>query len=179
MLKKASLAGGCFWCIEAAFQSLDGVSKVTSGYMGGSQDTASYKQISEGTTLHKEVIQLDFDENLISYKDLLDFFWLQIDPTDSEGQMHDKGPQYKTAIFYHDEVQKQEAELSKKQLETHENFKNKKIETEILSAMEFYPAEDYHQNFHKKDPTRYESFKKGSRRVEKLAGIWSDFKKKV
>lgn len=167
----ATFAGGCFWCMEAAFHTLDGVKDVISGYTGGDVENPTYEQVTSGATGHYESIQVTYDPSKISYNDLLDFFWRNIDPTDSEGQFVDKGSQYRTAIFYHSEEQKQLAEGSKKSL-ARSGIIDGDIATQILPAKEFYKAEEYHQDYYKQRTKEYERYEKGSGRKEKLEDLW-------
>ncbi len=172
-LKKATFAGGCFWCMEHPFEKLDGVVEVISGYTGGKVRNPTYKEVSAGGTGHIESIQITYDPKKISYKELLDIFWKQIDPTDASGQFVDRGKQYSTAIFYHDEEQKRLAEFSKNTLETL-NIYDSPIVTEIIPALEFYPAEEYHQDYYKKRPLRYKYYRRGSGRDKFLEKIWGN-----
>lgn len=162
-IKLATFAGGCFWCMIPPFKELEGVHEVLAGYIGGSTTNPSYKEVCSGNTGHYEAVQIKYDPGIISYEAILDVFWCQIDPTDPEGQFFDKGSQYKTAIFYHDEDQKKLAETSKRNLET-EGLYNRPIATKIIPASEFYPAEEYHQDYHLKNPEHYKSYKIGSGR---------------
>lgn len=171
--EKATFAGGCFWCMEPPFETLQGVTKVISGYMGGHKENPTYNEVSSGKTGHKEVIQVIYDPSRITYEELLDVFWRQIDPTDENGQFTDKGSQYKTAIFYYSEEQRHLAEESKKDLEELGKFE-KPIVTEILKASTFYKAEDYHQDYYKTCPIKYDSYKKGSGRADFLKKKWND-----
>jgi peptide methionine sulfoxide reductase msrA/msrB len=171
VLGKATFAGGCFWCIESAFDELEGVKEAVSGYMGGKTKNPTYAEVCTGKTGHYETVQVTFDSSKISYKELVDIFWQQIDPTDPEGQFADKGSQYKTAIFYHNEEQKRIAEESKKKLEKSGKF-DKPIVTEIREATEFYPAEEYHQDYYKTCPIRYQNYKVGSGRESFLKRVW-------
>jgi peptide methionine sulfoxide reductase msrA/msrB len=159
----ATFAGGCFWCIEESFEELDGVIKAISGYTGGFIENPTYEQVCSGNTGHYEAVQVIYDSDKINYEKLLKFFWKSIDPTDSGGQFADRGNQYKTAIFYHNEKQKKIAEKSKRELEESGLF-DKPIATEIKPATKFYKAEDYHQDFYKKNPERYYSYKELSGR---------------
>jgi peptide methionine sulfoxide reductase msrA/msrB len=172
-LKKATFAGGCFWCMEAPFEQLNGVKEVISGYTGGHKERPTYEEVSSGKTGHLEAVQVTYDSSKITYKELLDVFWRQIDPTDPSGQFADKGSQYKTAIFYHNEEQKRLAEKSKKELEKSVRF-DKPVVTEILKASTFYKAEDYHQNYYKTCPVKYDAYKKGSGRATFIKDKWSD-----
>lgn len=169
--KIATFAGGCFWCMVAPFDEIGGIIKVTSGYTGGIFINPSYKQVISGATDHVEAVQVVFDPSLISYKELLQIFWQQIDPTDDGGQFSDRGNQYKSVIFYHNERQKQEAEESKLEL-TASNRYTEPIVTKILPAMGFFVAEDYHQDFYRKNQFRYALYRKGSGRDAFLTEIW-------
>ncbi|MFC1600086.1 peptide-methionine (S)-S-oxide reductase MsrA [Patescibacteria group bacterium] len=163
MNKKATFAGGCFWCIEAAFEELDGVESAISGYTGGDLNNPTYH--NHGT--HKEAVQITFDPEKISYKKLLEIFWTHIDPTDEGGQFVDRGSSYTTAIYYHDEEQKKLAEESKAAIKLDEP-----IFTEILPAQEFYEAEKEHQNYYKTCSLQYNAYKLGSGRAQKLKELW-------
>lgn len=167
----ATFAGGCFWCMEPPFEKLPGVIKVISGYTGGHVPKPTYSQVCSGETGHREAIQVYFDPQKISYEDLLEVFWRQIDPTDTGGQFADRGEQYTTAIFYHTTEQQQAAERSKAKLASSGIFK-KPIVTRILPAGDFYPAEDYHQDFYKKNPDRYKTYRTLSGREEFLHKVW-------
>ncbi len=171
--KTATFAGGCFWCMEHPFDKLEGVIETTSGYTGGLKENPTYQEISSGSTGHFEAIQIKYDPEKISYSKLLDIFWKQIDPTDRGGQFNDRGSQYRTAIFYHDEEQKRLAELSKEKL-AKSGIYDKPIATEIIEATEFYKAEDYHQDYYVKCPIQYNSYRKGSGRDKYLTKIWGD-----
>ncbi|MBN1897310.1 MAG: peptide-methionine (R)-S-oxide reductase MsrB [Spirochaetes bacterium] len=166
-LEKATFAGGCFWCVESDFEKIKGVAKVTSGYTGGMEKNPTYDSVSSGKTGHLEAVQVIFDPSIISYKELLSHFWKMIDPTDSGGQFVDRGERYKTAIFYHNEKQKEQARSSKKELERSGLFKSK-IATKIIKAGEFYKAEEYHQNYYKKCPLKYNIYRINSGRDEFL-----------
>jgi len=168
-IQKATFAGGCFWCVEAEFDKVKGVISAVSGYIGGKEKNPTYKQVSKGQTGHIESVEITFDANRISYKQLLDIYWKNIDPHDDFGQFCDKGPQYKSAIFYHDESQKMLAESSKKELEEKFNFD---IVTKILKADIFYDAEEYHQNYHIKNPLRYKFYRHSCGRDKRLKEIW-------
>ncbi|WP_067844292.1 peptide-methionine (S)-S-oxide reductase MsrA [Amphibacillus sediminis] len=150
----ATFAGGCFWCMVKPFNQWDGVHAVISGYTGGTLANPSYKDVKTGQTGHYEAVQIKYDPDKISYQQILALYWPQIDPTDPDGQFHDRGPQYRTAIFYHDDEQKRLAEQSKAELEASGRFK-KPIVTKILPANLFYPAEEYHQDFYKKNQQEY------------------------
>ncbi|MDD3024221.1 MAG: peptide-methionine (S)-S-oxide reductase MsrA, partial [Syntrophomonadaceae bacterium] len=149
--ESATFAGGCFWCMVAPFETKDGVIKVESGYTGGNKENPSYAQVCAGRTGHYEAIQVSYDPKIVAYEELLDIFWRQIDPTDAGGQFNDRGDTYRTAIFYHNDEQRRKAEASKKELENSGVFSSP-IMTAILPAATFYPAEDYHQNYHHKNP---------------------------
>lgn len=166
---RAIFAGGCFWCTEAAFDIVDGVTNTTSGYTGGNIDNPSYKDVSSGKSGHVEALEVVYDPNLVTYKELLEVFWQSIDPTDLTGQFADRGSQYQTAIFYLNDEQYQEALASKKSVEKR---LGQTVHTKILKAKKFYPAEDNHQNYHEKNPYRYELYKKGSGRPKRLQEIW-------
>lgn len=172
-LEKATFAGGCFWCIEAAFEGLEGVKEVTSGYTGGHKKNPTYEEVSTGKTGHYEAVEILHDPSKITYKDLLYEFWRNIDPTDREGQFADKGSQYRTAVFYHNEEQKRLALESKEELEKSGIF-GKPIVTEIIKFTKFYPAEDYHQDFYKKCRVRYSTYKFSSGREEFLKKVWGE-----
>jgi peptide methionine sulfoxide reductase msrA/msrB len=169
----ATLAGGCFWCIEAPFEKVDGVIKAISGYAGGSKENPTYREVSSGKTDYREAVQVYFDPLVISYEEILDIFWRQFDPTDEGGSFADRGFQYTSAIFYHDEDQKMLAEKSKKKLDNSGIF-DEPIVTPVIKFTTFYPAEDYHQDFYKKDPDRYYRYRKGSGRDAFIMEKWSD-----
>ncbi|MBU0731703.1 peptide-methionine (S)-S-oxide reductase MsrA [Patescibacteria group bacterium] len=169
----ATFAGGCFWCSVKTFNDLDGVIDVVSGYTGGTVQNPTYEQVSSGTTGHYEAVQVTYDPNIISYEDLLEFYWLHIDPTDELGQFADKGPQYRTAIFYQNDEQKKLAEDSKKELEKSGKFS--KIATQILPATIFYAAEEYHQDYYKKNPVQYKAYEVGSGRSSGTEEIWEGY----
>jgi peptide methionine sulfoxide reductase msrA/msrB len=173
---KATFAGGCFWCMEQAFEELDGVIEVVSGYTGGDKENPIYKEVSTGKTGHAEAIQIQYDPSVISYSELLDVFWRHIDPTDSQGQFVDRGSQYRTAIFYHSEEQKRLAQESRKRLEESGTY-DKPIVTEIVAASHFYEAEEYHQDYYKKNSVGYNRYKKGSGRDQYLEEVWEEKKK--
>jgi methionine-S-sulfoxide reductase len=170
-LMKATFAGGCFWCMQPPFQQVDGVTEAVAGYAGGTQENPRYEEVTSGTTGHLESVQVSYDPEKVSYEKLLDVFWMQIDPTDQEGQFADKGSQYRTAIFYHDEEQKRVAEASKKKLDDSGKFK-KPVATEIRPFTTFYPAEEYHQNYAKKKPREYQLYKTYSGREAFIEKIW-------
>jgi len=172
-LETATFAGGCFWCMEGPFEKLEGVKEVISGYTGGTTRDPTYKDVSAGRTGHYEAVQILFDSSVVSYETLLEVFWRQIDPTDAYGQFVDQGSQYKTAVFYHDRNQKRAAEASRKALEESGRF-DRPIVTEILPAGEFYPAEEYHQDFYKKSEYRYKIYRENSGRNQFFDRYWQD-----
>jgi peptide methionine sulfoxide reductase msrA/msrB len=172
-LDTATFAGGCFWCTEAAFSELDGVKNVVSGYTGGTKSNPTYEEVCTGTTGHYEAIQISFDPTIISYSELVDIFWRQIDPTDEGGSFVDRGSQYRSALFYHNEKQRTIADSSKKELEQSGIF-DKPLATKILQASTFYPAESYHQQYCKKNPTRYYSYRSASGRDRYIKAVWGD-----
>lgn len=173
---KAVFAGGCFWCMEPPFEKMAGVSEAISGYMGGSAETATYEQVSSGKTKHLEVVEVIYDPNVVSYEELVEVFWQQIDPTDDGGSFVDRGPQYRSAIFYNNEEEKQLAEASLKNLQDSGRFK-KTIATGILQASTFYPAEDYHQNYYKTNSARYQYYRARSGRDQFIKANWADVAK--
>jgi peptide-methionine (S)-S-oxide reductase len=166
-LAVATFAGGCFWCMEPPFESLKGVVSVTSGYTGGDVANPTYQQVSDGGTGHYEAVQVRYDPQQITYAQLLEVFWRNIDPTDDGGQFCDRGPQYRAAIFFHDAAQKQAAEQSKK-------AKKLRVVTEILPARPFYPAEEYHQDYAKKNPVRYKFYRFNCGRDRVLKKVWGN-----
>jgi peptide methionine sulfoxide reductase msrA/msrB len=172
-LAKAVFAGGCFWCLEAPFEQLDGVKTVESGYTGGTVKNPTYQQVTSGKSGHYEAVQITYDPSGVSYEKLLNVFWRQIDPTDANGQFVDRGSQYHTAIFYADEQQKDIAQKSKASLEKSAKF-TKPIVTEILPLTEFYPAEEYHQNYYIKSATNYKRYRSHSGRDQFIAKNWSE-----
>ena len=157
-LRTATFAGGCFWCTEADFEKVKGVRSVISGYSGGQKENPTYEEVSSGTTGHVEAIQVIYDPHVVSYKKLLDYFWRHINPTDSGGQFVDRGSQYRSVIFYHDEEQRRLAEESKRELEASGVF-DAPITTEIVKFTKFYRAEDYHQDHYKTLPVRYKFYR--------------------
>jgi peptide methionine sulfoxide reductase msrA/msrB len=171
----AVFAGGCFWCTESDFEKVDGVIDAISGYTGGHVKNPSYNQVSAGGTGHLESVKVIYDPSKVSDEQLLDYFWRHVDPTDPGGQFVDRGSQYRSAIFYANETQKRLAEKSKQQLEASGKF-NKPIVTEILPLGKFYPAEDYHQDYYKKNPIRYHYYRYGSGRDQFLKKTWGDMK---
>lgn len=153
-MEKATFAGGCFWCMVKPFDQWDGIESVLSGYMGGHIENPTYEDVKKGDSGHLEVVQIEFDPTTFTYEQLLEIYWQQIDPTDDGGQFHDRGESYQTAIFYHSNEQKDLAELSKQKLADSGRF-SKPILTKILPAKTFYVAEDYHQDYYKKNPNDY------------------------
>ena len=169
----ATFAGGCFWCMEVPFEGLPGVTSVTSGYSGGSKKNPTYEEVSAGGTGHAESVQILFDPAKTSYDKLLEIFWHNVDPLTANAQFCDHGSQYRSAIFFHDEAQRQAAEASKAKIEASGRFRQK-IVTEIVPASTFYPAEEYHQNFYKKNPVRYKTYRLGCGRDARLRQLWGD-----
>ncbi|MDP2645234.1 MAG: peptide-methionine (S)-S-oxide reductase MsrA [Desulfobacterales bacterium] len=172
-LRAATFAGGCFWCTESDFEKVAGVVEVVSGYAGGQKDNPTYDEVSAGGTGHLEVVQVFYDPGKVSYSALLDIFWRHVDPTDPGGQFVDRGPQYRSAIFYHDEQQRRLAEESKKALEQSGPF-TKPIATEILKMEKFYKAEDYHQDYYKTHSLRYKYYRGNSGRDQFLTRVWNN-----
>jgi len=175
--EKATFAGGCFWCIEEAFEKIDGVIEAVSGYTGGHVENPTYRDVSSGYTGHFEAVEVTFDPLKVSYEDLLNVFWQNIDPTDDGGQFVDRGSQYHTAIFYHNETQKRLAEESKNRLINSGRF-DKPIVTQILKAKKFYKAEDYHQDYYKKDKFNYKMYKLNSGRMAYKNKVWKNDEEK-
>jgi len=170
--EKATFAGGCFWCVEAPLAQLPGVQSVVSGYTGGHKENPTYEEVCSSTTGHLEAVQVTFQSSTISYAQLLDAFWQLFDPTDADGSFHDRGMQYSSAIFYHDEAQKTAAEASKKALDESGRF-DKSIVTPILPATHFYPAEAYHQDFYKTNAAHYKRYREASGRDHFIAAHWA------
>src|SRR5690606_9762933 len=173
----ATFAGGCFWCVEAPFEGIDGVVSVVSGYAGGKEKNPTYSQVSNGKTSHRESVQITFDPEVISYSELVDIFWQTYDPTDVGGSFYDRGSQYESAIWYHDNGQKKVAEESKNQLDNSGKF-DKPIATPIIKYTNFYPAEDYHQDYYKKNPQDYYSYRNGSGRDKFIKAHWPELSDK-
>lgn len=169
----ATFAGGCFWCMEPPFESLDGVENVVSGYTGGAETAPSYREVSQGRTGHVEAVQVKYDPSEISYKYLLKVFWRQIDPTDDGGQFADRGKQYRSAIFVYDREQRTLAEASKRDLIKSGVF-DKPIVTQVRGSSPFYAAEDYHQDYYKKNPSHYKRYRRGSGREGFLERVWAN-----
>lgn len=170
-LEKATFAGGCFWCMEPPFDKLDGVVSTTSGYTGGRTPNPTYQQVSAGGTGHAEAVEVLFDPKRISYEKLLDVFWKNVDPTAADHQFCDHGNQYRSEIFFHNDEQKRLAEDSKTALEAYKTFKDP-IVTRIAPAETFYPAEEYHQDFYKKNPIRYKFYRYNCGRDKRLTELW-------
>ena len=170
-LKIATFAGGCFWCSESDFKKVPGVAKVISGYTGGKEENPTYEEVSSGKTGHVEAIQIIYDPEKVSYEMLLAVFWRHIDPTDGGGQFVDRGPQYVSAIFYHDEEQKKLAEKSRRELAESGKFA-KPIVTRIVPFTKFFEAEDYHQDYYRKNPLRYAHYRHGSGRDQFINAVW-------
>lgn len=171
-LAVATFAGGCFWCMEQPFEAMEGVTEVVSGYIGGHKKDPTYKEVSAGKTGHTEAVQIIYDPNKISYQKLLDVYWRQFDPTDAGGSFVDRGSQYRSGIYYHNDEQKQLAMQSKKQLAESGIF-NKPIATEIVAASKFYQAEAYHQDYYKENPIRYKYYRYNSGRDQYIEKTWA------
>jgi peptide-methionine (S)-S-oxide reductase len=169
----ATFAGGCFWCMEPPYDELDGVLATTSGYSGGKKADPTYQEVSAGGTGHAEVVQITYDPAKVSYEELLEVFWRNVDPLDAGGQFCDRGDQYRTGIFVHDEEQRRLAEASKRALEDSGRFEEP-IVTEITTASAFYPAEDYHQDYYEKNPIRYKFYRWNCGRDQRLAEVWGE-----
>ena len=167
----ATFAGGCFWCMEAPFDKLPGVLSTTSGYTGGPKKNPTYEEVSSGSTGHAEAVQVVYDPAKVSYEKLLDVYWHNVDPTVKDRQFCDAGTQYRTAIFVHDDTQRRLAEASKAALEKSKPFKEA-IVTPIVAATDFWPAEDYHQDYYVKNPVRYNYYRTGSGRDRRLEQLW-------
>lgn len=175
MAEKATFAGGCFWCMVKPFDQFDGIEKVVSGYSGGHVENPTYEQVKTGTTSHLEVVEITFDPEVFPYEQLLDIFWQQIDPTDNEGQFQDRGDQYRPAIFVHNDRQREIAETSKQELDASGRY-NKPVNTPILDAAPFYAAEDYHQDYYKKNSEHYLEDRAQSGRDDFLDAVWKQEK---
>jgi methionine-S-sulfoxide reductase len=169
--RAATFGGGCFWCMEAAFQPVKGVLSAESGYMGGEASTANYTDVSKGNSGHYEVVYVRYDSEVISYKELLEIFWKNIDPTDPVGQFADKGKQYESIIFYQNDTEKEYAEASKKALGDSGKF-SRNIVTKIEPAKTFFRAEEYHQDYFKKNALHYQLYKRGSGRSGYIEKTW-------
>jgi peptide-methionine (S)-S-oxide reductase len=169
----AIFAGGCFWCMEPPYDKLDGVLATISGYAGGTTVDPTYREVSSGGTGHAEVVQITYDPARVTYEQLLEVFWQNVDPLDAGGQFCDRGSQYRTGIFVHDEEQRRLAEASKQALEGSGRFEQP-IVTEIVEAGPFYPAEDYHQDYYEKNPIRYKFYRWNCGRDQRLAELWGE-----
>ncbi|MFP4409295.1 MAG: peptide-methionine (S)-S-oxide reductase MsrA [Alkalispirochaetaceae bacterium] len=170
---KATFAGGCFWCMEEAFDKVDGVSETISGYAGGDVADPTYEQVTSGNTGHYEVLQVTYDPDVVSYEELLYHFWRNVDPVDGGGQFCDRGSQYLSAIFYHDRRQERLARNSLRELESSDRF-SRPIATDIIELDEFYPAEGYHQNYYERNPLRYNFYKTACGREARLRSVWGE-----
>ena len=175
--ESAIFAGGCFWCMEPPYDALDGVISTTSGFMGGSTRNPSYEQVSAGGTGHTEVVQVVYDPAQVSYERLLEQFWLNHDPTVTDRQFCDAGSQYRPSIFYHDDEQKRLAEASKAKWQRDKPF-DEPIVTPIVAAGDFWPAEEYHQDYYRKNPLRYKFYTAGCGRYARLDQLWGDLRKR-
>jgi len=171
--EKATFAGGCFWCMVPPFEGLEGVVSVTSGYTGGRKKDPTYEEVSSGTTGHAETVEIVYDPSKITYRKLLDVFWRNVDPTVEDRQFCDVGNQYRSAIFYHTEEQKRLAEDSKRAIEQSKKLPGP-VRTQIVPASTFYKAEEYHQDYHKKNPVRYKFYRWNCGRDQRLKEIWGD-----
>jgi peptide-methionine (S)-S-oxide reductase len=172
-MARATFAGGCFWCMEPPFEKLKGVVSVTSGYTGGPEKNPTYEQVSNHATGHTEAVEIVYDPKVITYPRLLEVFWHNVDPTTADRQFCDTGRQYRTGIFVHDAEQRRQAEESKRGIEQTKTFQGAVL-TPIEAAGPFYAAEDYHQDFYKKSPVRYYSYRAGCGRDKRLADLWGD-----
>ena len=172
-LAKATFAGGCFWCMEPPFDKLEGVLSTTSGYTGGAEEDPTYKQVSAGRTGHAEAVEVVYDPSKIGYRELLNVFWRNVDPTTPNRQFCDAGSQYRTAIFFHDEGQRRLAEETRREIEASGQLPGP-IVTEIVPAGPFWPAEDYHQDYYLKNPIRYKVYRTGCGRDRTLERLWGE-----
>jgi peptide methionine sulfoxide reductase msrA/msrB len=172
LIETATFAGGCFWCTESDFERHDGVLETKPGYTGGHKKNPTYEEVASGRTGHIEAVRIRYDPNKISYDDLLNIFWRHVDPTDCGGQFVDRGAQYRTAIFYHNDDQKKRAETTKQALSRSGLFSDPVV-TEILPVQPFYEAENYHQGYHKKNPLRYKFYRRNSGRDQFLRQVWT------
>lgn len=170
-IETATFAGGCFWCSEADFEKVKGVKKVISGYTGGTKKDPTYEEVCYGETGHLEAVQVFYDPSVVTYQELLQVFWRHINPTDAGGQFADRGRQYKSAVFYHNEEQKNLAQISKEELDKSGRYA-KPVVTEIIPFTKFYNAEDYHQEYYKKNPSHYKAYRKGSGRDWFINEVW-------
>lgn len=169
----ATFAGGCFWCMVKPFDQMPGIESVVSGYTGGDSENPTYEEIKKGNSGHYEAVQIEFNPDVFPYEKLLELYWPQIDPTDDEGQFFDRGSQYRTAIFYHNDNQQELAEKTKQILEASGKFK-KPIVTEIKPAVPFYEAEEYHQKFYQKNPEKYKQERQESGRDAHIKTYWGE-----
>jgi len=172
-LATATFAGGCFWCTESDFDKVDGVVETVSGYIGGEQENPGYRAVSAGTTGHTEAVQIRFDSSVVSYASLLDIYWRSIDPTVKDRQFCDKGSQYRPEIFVHDAAQREQAEKSKRNVIATKPFPQD-IVVDVTDAPRFWPAEDYHQDYHSRNPLRYTYYRKSCGRDKRLKELWGD-----
>ncbi|MFD1360872.1 peptide-methionine (S)-S-oxide reductase MsrA [Lentibacillus salinarum] len=172
-LKTATFAGGCFWCMVKPFDQWDGIHGVISGYTGGHTENPTYDDVKSGKTGHYEAVAITYNPAVITYEDILTIYWQQIDPTDDGGQFHDRGDSYRTAIFYHDEGQKELAEKSRQAIAESGKFSDP-IVTKILPAQVFYPAEDHHQDYYQKNEAHYQKDRAASGRDEFIANVWGE-----
>jgi peptide-methionine (S)-S-oxide reductase len=168
---KAYFAGGCFWCMEEAFEKVDGVLTVVSGYMGGTVPNPSYEEVSAGRTGHAESVEVTYDPSKVTFQKLLDAFWRNVDPVTPNAQFCDHGSQYRSAVFYSNDEEQRLAEESKRAIEQSKRFPQP-IVTQLVQASTFYPAEDYHQDYYKKNPLRYKYYKYGCGRAQRLEALW-------
>ena len=171
-LVRATFAGGCFWCMEPPFDKIDGVEATISGYIGGHKDEPTYKEVSSGSTGHTEAVQVIYDPKVVDYDKLLEVFWHNIDPTVKDRQFCDWGDQYRTGVFFHGEQQKSAAVASKQEIVESKRFP--RVVTEITAASTFYEAEEYHQNFYKKNPGHYHRYRRGCGRDQRLHELWGE-----
>ena len=172
-LSKAYFAGGCFWCMEEAFEKVEGVLSATSGYMGGRVANPSYEEVSAGRTGHAESVEVVYDPSKVSYQKLLDAFWHNVDPVTANAQFCDHGSQYRSAIFFQTDEEKRASEVSKQAIEQSKRFAEPVV-TQIVQASQFYPAEEYHQDFYKKNPIRYKVYKYNCGRAQRLEALWGN-----
>lgn len=169
----AIFAGGCFWCMESDFEKIDGVKSVVSGYIGGHVANPTYKQVSGGNTGHTEAVQIEFDNEIVSFEQLLEHFWINIDPLDGGGQFCDRGQQYRSELFYRNDSQKLAAQASVNAISAQEQFAGK-LQTKLSAASEFYVAEGYHQDYYKKNPSRYNYYRWSCGRDKRLKNLWGN-----
>lgn len=178
MTQTATFAGGCFWCIASAFDGTNGIENIVSGYMGGDVDNPSYDHVCTGTTGHAEVVQISYDPDLISYDALLAVFFRQIDPTDKNGSFVDRGSQYRSAVFYNTQEQKQQALDMIQKINDAKIFESPVV-TEVVAATQFFPAETVHQDYHKKNPVQYKHYRIGSGRQGFITRVWDEKSDKI